>query len=176
MGLSMVTKGKSSARNLISLIVVVILVIVALIVLRTEKTVGQQASDFASKQNLPFSAIVPTQLPNGSTFLSGSNDSFYDAVHKKLVLRFVFPAQTLPGQGTLIVYETPQSNLAQADFLQTTSDKHQDNGDLGVVQRSAGVPAQPGQRTFVTTKSGNSVLLVSYALSDDELLRVADSM
>lgn len=131
--------------------------------------------------SVSFSPLVPRQLPSNATF--ESEPSSFDSTLDTLQLRWVFPAETLPGQGTIILYQS--NHILGNDVPSLSSDVstvHMDtqyggvDATIGNLSRAVDVPSQPGQRAIQFPLQAHDILIVSYALSDKTLVRVAQSL
>jgi len=130
---------------------------------------------------VPYQALLPHHLPSGATLQRA--ESLFDTTTGMLTLRWVFPAQTLPGQGTIILYQYQSPRTVQVDFPAIKDGKHvsfdtpfgRSEGSLGKIERGS-VPDAPGQLALRTMVHDRNVMIVSYAISEAELLKIAGSL
>lgn len=136
---------------------------------------------FLNSQTMPFEPLIPSYLPSRSRFLSDQEHSFYDTASNILTLRWVYPAQTLPGQGTLIVYQALSDSAAPLPKVEgervefnTQSSRHE--GRMGSVVKTDDVPASPGERALATRVGDLEIVVVAYAISDRDLIKIVESL
>lgn len=139
--------------------------------------VPAEVTAFVSQEKVPYIPLLPTHLPVGARLLADSEHSHYDGASKILKLDWVFPAQTLPGQGTVLLYQADKT----VSFLMPLTPERtvQVQGviaSIGDLQSSVDVPSSPGRRALSFTLDGRQIVLVSYAISDEELVKVANSL
>ncbi len=160
-------------------IVVAVFVVFAWVLVRFANTVGVPAEvrSFVAETHMPYQPLLPTHLPAGSQLKADSQHSFYNPESQMLTLRWVFPAQTLPGQGTLIIY---QADKTVSFLMPINPDKtvkvNGADASLGDLQTSVDVPSSPGRRAIAFLQDGRQIVIVSYAISDEELIKVASSL
>ena len=162
----------------------VIFVVLGITAYRNLHPSTSAARIYTQSLNLPFTPVLPNHLPVSAYLEKTTDKSYFDQANKMLVLRWIFPAQTLPGQGTLIAYEYVNANhndgplpkITGGDYVQFMTGDVTRVATLAHLFHDGDAPAQPGERVLRTEFGDMQVLLVSYALSDEELLKVAASM
>ena len=140
-----------------------------------------ELAQFIQSNHVPYSALTPLHLPTGAELKT--DQSSFDSSTGMLTLRWVFPAQTLPGQGTVLLYQHEAPKSVQVDLPQIKDGKPvefntvygKSEGNLGTLMRGD-IPDSPGQRALRTIIHDRNILIVSYAISDDELLKIAESL
>lgn len=147
------------------------------------KTPSQSAVDkFLVSQHVNYNPVLPIHLPSGARLnLEGSN---YNDSSKLLKITWDFPAQTLPGQGSLIVLQYPNDSHQEGLLPKITSQKEVAldintqslKATIGTLATSASLPPFPGQIAMRTSFSGKELVLISYAISEQELIKVAESL
>ncbi|GEM_PF-4183877 len=169
-------------RPTILIIALLCVTAIGLIAYQGRSKSPDEVGQLISQSTIPYPPVRPRHLPTSAQFQSSASQ--FDADSHVLTLHWVFPAQTLPGQGTLIIYQHAKPDTVQPDLLPVVQEKRlqvntgfgQIEGVLGVLQRPDDVPQQPGQRALKLFNDQRQILLVSYAISDDELIRIAESL
>lgn len=170
---------QKNIRTFVILIIVVVFGVAAWMLVRSSNkvVVSDEVQTFVSGKHVPFTPLLPTHLPIKAKLQTDEKESYFNADSRVLTLRWVFPAETLPGQGTLLLYQTEKDsgftvpmNVLGVAIVKGVS------GSYGDILTEADIPASPGRMALRFVYNDKLCVLVSYAISKDELLKVAQSL
>ncbi len=142
---------------------------------------NQSAKRFVKRTHVPYEALIPTKLPDGSLFASSNGESYYQRGSHLLVLDWVFPAETLPGQGSLYIYQTDKLSRALPIVAIGSTQTLNINGNkvsvtIGQPQNASKLPINPSRLVATFNDRGINVGIVSYAISRDFLRQIISSL